>query len=109
MGILYSIVSYFYNQQSQIPPEQIKLSAQRLSIGMKIKMTKIQKINHQLETEFIEMINQPKRDLFLERLKIDNMLQGSINYGGTLFIKSSPLRTLVLRVTYQEWGGKHIV
>ncbi len=83
MGLLYSIVSYFYSPTSPIPSEQIKLSAQKLSIGMKHKMNKIQQKNHQMEVEFIEMINKPKRDLFMERVKIDNMVQGSISYGGT--------------------------
>ena len=83
MGLFYSIVSYIYSPKSPILPEQIKLSAQKLSIGMKHKMDNIRKENHQREVEFIQMINKPKRDLFVERVMIDNMVMGSINYGGT--------------------------
>ena len=83
MGLFYSIVSYIYSPKSPIAPEQIKLSAQKLSIGMKHKMDNIRKENHQREVEFIQMINKPKRDLFVERVMIDNMVMGSINYGGT--------------------------
>ncbi len=50
MGLLYSVMSYFYGTQTSISPEQIRLSAQRLAHGLKLKMAKIQNANQDLET-----------------------------------------------------------
>ena len=49
-------------------------------------MQKLQKANMTMQNQFIEMIKQPKRDMFVENVKIDDMIMGSIKFGGT-FIK----------------------
>lgn len=64
MGVFQSVYLYFYPPTNPITPEKIRLFAAKLSHGLQHKLNTLKQANFNIETDFIALINQAKRDKF---------------------------------------------